>query len=75
MTCVEGLAPGLGQRQARIRGAAQILVAGQASLDQIAHDAGDQDRTGFPSAFRKVYGCDPAELRAAVLKGALFIGL
>ena len=53
-----------------MRRAARALVAGQASLDQIAHNAGHQDRTGFLRAFRKVYGCDPAEFRAA-----LFIGL
>lgn len=62
-------------RDLRMRRAARALVAGQASLDQIAHDAGYQDRTGFLRAFRKVYGCDPAEFRAAVHKGDVFIGL
>jgi AraC-like DNA-binding protein len=33
---------------------AGALVAGEASLDQIAHDAGYQDRTGFLRAFRRV---------------------
>jgi AraC family transcriptional activator of mtrCDE len=62
-------------RDLRMREAARALVAGQASLDQIAHDAGYQDRTGFQRAFRKVYGCDPAEFRAAVHKEDLFVGL
>jgi AraC family transcriptional activator of mtrCDE len=62
-------------RDLRMRRAARALVAGQASLDQIAYDAGYQDRTGFLRAFRKVYGCDPAEFRAAVHDGDLFIGL
>ena len=62
-------------RDLRMRQAARALVAGQASLDQIAHDAGYQDRTGFLRAFRKVYGCDPAEFRAVVDNDDLFIGL
>jgi AraC family transcriptional activator of mtrCDE len=62
-------------RDLRMRQAARALVAGQASLDQIAYDAGYQDRTGFLRAFRKVYGCDPAEFRAVVHKDDLFVGL
>jgi AraC family transcriptional activator of mtrCDE len=60
-------------RDLRMRQAARAFVAGQASLDQIAHDAGYQDRTGFLRAFRKVYGCDPAEFRAVVHKDDLFV--
>jgi len=62
-------------RDLRMRRAARELVADQASLDQVAYDAGYQDRTGFLRAFRKVYGCDPAEFRAAVDKGDLFVGV
>jgi AraC family transcriptional activator of mtrCDE len=62
-------------RDLRMRQAARALVAGQASLDQIAYDAGYQDRTGFLRAFRKVYGCDPADFRAVVHKDDLFVGL
>jgi AraC family transcriptional activator of mtrCDE len=62
-------------RDLRMRRAARELVADRASLDQIAHDAGYQDRTGFLRGFRKVYGCDPAEFRAAVDKGDLFVGV
>lgn len=62
-------------RDLRMRQAARALVAGQASLDQIAHDAGYQDRTGFLRAFRKVYGCDPADFRAVVDPDDLFVGL
>jgi AraC family transcriptional activator of mtrCDE len=62
-------------RDLRMRQAARALVAGQASLDQIAYDAGYQDRTGFLRAFRKVYGCDPVAFRAAVDKGDLFVGV
>lgn len=62
-------------RDLRMRQAARAIVAGQASLDQIAYDAGYQDRTGFLRAFRKVYGRDPAELRLAVDNEELFLGL
>lgn len=62
-------------RDLRMRQAARAFVAGQASLDQIAHDAGYLDRTGFLRAFRKVYGCDPAEFRSVVQKDDLFLGL
>lgn len=62
-------------RDLRMRQAARALVAGQASLDQIAYDAGYQDRTGFLRAFRKVYGCDPAEFRSVVHKDDLFVAL
>jgi AraC family transcriptional activator of mtrCDE len=58
-----------------LRRAARELIAAQASLDQIAYDAGYQDRTGFLRAFRKVYGCDPAEFRTTVDKGDLFVGV
>jgi len=62
-------------RDLRMRQAARALVAGQASLDQIAYDSGYQDRTGFLRAFRRVYGCDPAEFRAVVHTEDLFVGL
>jgi AraC family transcriptional activator of mtrCDE len=62
-------------RDLRMRQAARALVAGQASLDQIAYDVGYQDRTGFLRAFRKVYGCDPGEFRAVVHEDDLFVGL
>jgi AraC family transcriptional activator of mtrCDE len=62
-------------RDLRMRRAAQALLGGQAALDQIAYDAGYKDRTGFLRAFRKIYGCKPAEFCAAVGRGDLFIGL
>jgi AraC family transcriptional activator of mtrCDE len=62
-------------RDLRMRRAARELVAARASLDQIACDAGYQDRTGFLRAFRKVYGCDPATFRATVEKGDLVLGV
>ncbi len=62
-------------RDLRMRQAARALVAGRASLDQIAYDAGYQDRAGLLRAFRKVYGCDPAEFRAVVHEEDLFVGL
>jgi AraC family transcriptional activator of mtrCDE len=61
-------------RDLRMRQAARAIVAGQASVDQIAHEAGYQDRTGFQRAFRKVYGCDVAEFRAVVDNDDLFVG-
>jgi len=66
--------PMVALRDLRMRQAARALVAGQASVDQIAHDAGYQDRTGFLRGFRKVYGCDPGEFRAVVHKDDLFLG-
>jgi AraC family transcriptional activator of mtrCDE len=62
-------------RDLRMRRAARELLVDQVSLDQIAYDAGYQDRTGFLRAFRKVYGCSPTEFRATVDKGDLFIGI
>jgi AraC family transcriptional activator of mtrCDE len=62
-------------RDLRMRQAGRAIVAGQASLDQIAYEAGYQDRTGFLRAFRKVYGRDPAEFRSLVHKDDLFTGL
>jgi AraC family transcriptional activator of mtrCDE len=62
-------------RDLRMRQAARAIVAGQASLDQIAHDAGYKDRTGLLRAFRKVYGCEPAEFRAVAHEEDLFVGL
>jgi AraC family transcriptional activator of mtrCDE len=62
-------------RDLRMCRAARELVADRASLDQIAYDAGYQDRTGFLRAFRKIYGCDPVGFRAAVDRGDLFVGL
>jgi len=62
-------------RDLRMRQAARALIAGQASLDQIAYDAGYQDRSGFLRAFRKIYGCEPAEFRAVVHQDDLFVGL
>jgi AraC family transcriptional activator of mtrCDE len=62
-------------RDLRMREAARALVAGQTSLDQIAFDTGYQDRSGFLRAFRKVYGCEPAEFRSVTHKDDLFVGL
>jgi AraC family transcriptional activator of mtrCDE len=72
---VFGKTPMAALRDLRMRQAARAVVAGRASLDQIAYDAGYQDRTGFLRAFRKVYGCDPAEFRAVVDEDDLFAGL
>jgi AraC-like DNA-binding protein len=62
-------------RDLRMRGAAQALLAGHASLDEIAYEAGYKERTGFTRAFRKVYGCEPAEYRAVASSGAATLGL
>lgn len=70
-----GTTPMAALRDLRMRQAARALVAGQASLDQVAHEAGYQDRTGFLRAFRKVYGCDPGQFRAVAAKDDLSAGL
>jgi AraC family transcriptional activator of mtrCDE len=72
---VFGKTPMAALRDLRMRQAARALVAGQASLDQIAHDTGYQDRTGFLRAFRKVYGCEPVAFRDVAHKDDLFLGI
>jgi AraC-like DNA-binding protein len=72
---VFGKPPMAALRDLRMRIAAQDLVAGHTSLDAIAYDAGYQERTGFLRAFRKTFGCEPAQYRAAVASGDLFIGV
>jgi AraC family transcriptional activator of mtrCDE len=52
-------------RQLRMRQAAVRLAANNLSIDQIAHEAGYTSHRSFLRAFRKVYGSDPSDYRAA----------
>jgi AraC family transcriptional activator of mtrCDE len=70
-----GKPPMAALRDLRLRSAARALAAGPVALDQLAFEAGYRDRSGFVRAFRKLYGCDPLEFRAAVLAGDQFIGI
>jgi AraC family transcriptional activator of mtrCDE len=62
-------------RDLRMRLAAQALLAQQSSIDEIAFEAGYKERTGFNRAFRKIYGCEPAEYRAAATANPADAGL
>jgi AraC-like DNA-binding protein len=62
-------------RNLRMRGAARALSAGQTSIDEIAYLAGYKERTGFTRAFRKIYGCEPMEYRAAATADGVEVGL
>ena len=48
---------------------------GQVSIDEIAFEAGYKERTGFNRAFRKIYGCEPTEYRAAAIANPAEAGL
>jgi AraC family transcriptional regulator, activator of mtrCDE len=52
-------------RRLRMRQAASLLAANALSIDQVAAQAGYQSRSSFTRTFRKVYGTDPSEFRAA----------
>jgi AraC-like DNA-binding protein len=52
-------------RDLRMRQAARQLTANGFSINQIAHNAGYGSRSSFVRAFRKAYGSDPSEYRAA----------
>lgn len=57
-------------RDLRMRQAALELMAPTASLDEVVYRSGYKDRTGFARAFRRIYGCDPLEYRAAAVPPA-----
>lgn len=60
-----GRPPMIMLRDLRMRQAAQQLSAGGLSIVQIAHNAGYRSESSFVRAFRKAYGRDPSEYRAA----------
>jgi AraC-like DNA-binding protein len=57
-------------REMRMRQAAILLTANTLSIDQIAQGAGYASRSSFLRAFRKVYGSDPSDYRAAARRPA-----
>jgi AraC-like DNA-binding protein len=59
-------------RYLRMRQAAQQLRASGFSIDQIAHNAGYENRSGFARAFRRIYGIEPSAYRAAWAAGKHF---
>jgi len=52
-------------RRLRLRKAAELLRAKSMSVEQVASVTGYRSRNGFSRAFRKAYGFDPAQYRAA----------
>jgi AraC family transcriptional activator of mtrCDE len=54
-------------RQLRMRHAAGLLIANTLSIDQVAHRVGYKSRSSFSRVFRRIYGSDPTEYRAAAL--------
>lgn len=56
-------------RTLRMRHAAELLAANAVSIDQVAMQAGYQSRSSFTRIFRRHYGRDPSEFRAAAKGG------
>lgn len=52
-------------RDLRMRQAAEQLQTGQVSIEQVVRNTGYESRSSFARAFRKVFGMDPSEYRAA----------
>lgn len=52
-------------RTLRMRQAAVLLTTSDLPIDSVAHDVGYASRSSFVRAFRKTYGSDPSEYRAA----------
>lgn len=66
-----GESPMVVLRRLRMRQAASLLAANALSIDQVATQAGYQSRSSFTRTFRKLYGSDPSEFRAAARRAAL----
>jgi AraC family transcriptional activator of mtrCDE len=47
-----------------MRHAADLLAANALSIDEVALNAGYQNRSSFTRTFRRYYGSDPSEYRA-----------
>jgi AraC family transcriptional regulator, activator of mtrCDE len=60
-----GCAPMAVLRQLRMRHAAGMLTSSHLSIDQVSHGVGYASRSSFFRAFRKTYGSDPSDYRAA----------
>ena len=57
-------------RELRMRQAAEQLKTGQIPIEQIVRNTGYESRSSFARAFRKAFGVEPSEYRAAVGAGA-----
>jgi AraC family transcriptional activator of mtrCDE len=55
-------------RDLRMRLAAEQLGTGQVPIEQVVRNTGYESRSSFARAFRKVFGMDPSEYRAASAK-------
>jgi AraC family transcriptional activator of mtrCDE len=52
-------------RDLRMRQAAEQLQTGQVPIEQVVRNTGYESRSSFARAFRKAFGMDPSEYRAA----------
>ncbi|HEY4290491.1 MAG TPA: AraC family transcriptional regulator [Puia sp.] len=50
-------------RDLRMRQAVQQLMAGLLSIDEVVRNAGYESRSSFGRAFKKLYGCGPADFK------------
>ncbi|WP_306848304.1 AraC family transcriptional regulator [Luteibacter jiangsuensis] len=55
-------------RDLRMRQAAEQLQTGQVPIEQVVRNTGYESRSSFARAFRKAFGMDPSEYRAASAK-------
>jgi AraC-like DNA-binding protein len=60
-----GCSPMVALRQLRMRHAANMLAANLLSIEQVAYAVGYTSRSSFFRAFRRIYGHDPSDHRAA----------
>ena len=70
-TAVVGSSPMAVLRELRMRHAAALLTADGLSIEQISRATGYASRSSFFRAFRKVYGIEPSEYRAATYRRGL----
>ena len=60
-----GRTPSTFVREVRLRRAAEMLVTTDLGIDDIGSRVGFASRSQFSSAFRQLFGCPPAQFRAA----------
>jgi AraC family transcriptional activator of mtrCDE len=65
-TTAFGCAPMTVLRQLRMRHAAVLLTTNRLKMDQVCYGVGYASRSSFFRAFRKTYGSDPSDYRAAL---------
>jgi AraC family transcriptional regulator, activator of mtrCDE len=64
-TAALGCAPMAALRKLRMRQAALLLTTNRLKMDQVCYGVGYASRSSFFRAFRKTYGSDPSDYRAA----------